>query len=108
MDKTLQMSPSIYKSDREKDKQKTLPTIFLQKEKIKRQENENELQKLIFSRIGQSVPNLHQILDVARNIHRHIRLPMFLSQMKKIKREDDENENDLHRLMYSRVGRSAE
>ena len=64
--------------------------------------SENEIQNLMFSRLGRSAP---RIGEAARENCKYIRLPMFLSQMKKIKREDEDNENELHRLMYSRVGR---
>ena len=58
----------------------------------------------MFSRVGWSAP---QSFDATRGIHKHLTLPTFLYQIKKIKREDEDNENDIHRLMYSRVGRWA-
>jgi hypothetical protein len=78
------MAPNNWKPVWEKHEQEILPTFLYQMKKIKRQDAENELQKLMFSRVGKSAS--------------------FLSQMMKIKREDEDNENDLHRLMYSRVG----
>ena len=114
LDQTLQMAPNNWKPVREKHEQK----IFLyQVKKIKRLDEENELQKLMFSTVGRSENEIQKLMfsrlgrsaprigEAARENCKYIRLPMFLSQMKKIKRQDEENENELHRLMYSRVGR---
>ena len=61
--------------------------------------SENELQKLMFSRVGRSAP---RIFEAAIENREYIMLPMFLLRMTKIKRQDEENENELQRLMYSR------
>jgi hypothetical protein len=111
------MAPNNYKPVREKYEQKTWPSFLYQMKKMKRhdEENENELQKLMFSRVGRSENEIQKLMfsRVGRSENELQKMmfsrvgrsvPMFLTQMKKIKREDEDNENELHRLMYSRVG----